>query len=281
MGRRFYSLIKNTQGRRSILKVLLFTVLFASVVQVGKAQIMTVCDESTFMGYDIFEADKTPNGHRSEGEWTTTGGLTFSNINDPNAMITVPAGFPTPTTVNLVWTYKNGTSSHTFPISISSNKFVGPASLTADGASSDLLLCSKTDVALDADPNGEDNYQFWVIDPVTGMVGEDPVYDGNSDTYSLGVSEYELLGSVFGIIRDANGCTAQTNEVLISDVSAIQVQVVGGISVCQGATIPDVDLEVLPFNTVNFTYNWFFDPEGVAPPDVVDTDVEIFSIDTS
>ncbi len=235
------------------------------------SQTLTVCDESTFTGYDLFEADNTPNGHRAEGEWTSTGGLIFSNVNDPNSLITVPASIAAPTTVTIVWTYKNGNSQHTYTVLISSNTWsTADPVLLSDGSTDDILLCSQQDVDFEVDPPGTNlnyEFQYWTVNPTTGLYTLVDDYSA-AVNYPLDAGDYTLLDGVFAIVKtNTTGCTAKTNEITISDVSTIQVQVVGGYTVCDGATIPNVDLEVIPFNTSDFNYTWYFD-DGSGPSPV-------------
>ncbi len=225
---------------------------------------ITVCRGSVFSTLELFVAAGTPEGHRSEGEWTSTGGLIFSNVNDPNSFVTVPNGLSG--IVEVTWTYKNGTSQHTYYVEISSLTWsVADPELSSGGSTTAVLLCSKSDVDFDLNPDDETTYQyqFWTIDPNTGLI--EPVLDKKNDPlydqviqYKLSANNYDLLDNVFATVKmSTSGCTAKTNEITISDVTTIQVQVVGGYTVCDGATVPTVDLEVIPYNTTDFTYHWY------------------------
>ncbi len=180
------------------------------------SQTLIVCNESSFTGYDLFEADNTPTGRRTKGKWINTDGLEFSNIDDPNTLITVPKSLTTPTTVTLTWSYQYGLSICNFEVSVVNvtNPSNAP-DLLSNSSTNDLSLIIKENIDFTVSENDAHNFQYWLNQDFSG--NNRLVSSSSSNSLTLYKSEYNFFDKIFSIVTYQNGCKYKTNEIQINE----------------------------------------------------------------
>jgi large repetitive protein len=251
-----------------VVTLLLFFVLANSVLAATKNVVYDgkVCQGGVLTLNEVLKntTPKIPGGHQTNGVWRAiTPGITISNFNDPYA---VASGFNAVGIYQIEWRDNSG-SIYVISLTVTAAASIPNPTLTYNGSTADVLICSKTTIPLDGAPNGL-NFRYFVKNSTSGI--NNLVYSGtgipaNSGNYTLGVANYEPLDKVFVVATDNNGCQNTSNSILISTVDDIAVKVVGGASICRGVGFTGEVLEVTPFNnTGGFSYVWTT-PTGPVP----------------
>ena len=265
----FYALYKALRQFNFTLLLLIGLLLAGGSVDVfGQTTTVnfSVCHGGVTTGSLLMDAGSVPGGQRSGGQWTDTGGLTFSDLGE-NPVI---SGFSNPPgSYTIKWRRNNGRL-YIFNISVSNNPLPDVYMRDqATGSTSAVLMCNKTNVTVNVVPNvgnpvSATSYQYFVTSYSTGGSTASSVTVNASNTYTT--ASYNNLDYFSALVTGSNGCRVMTNRLQVSSVSDIQVQVVGGASVCKSGTIPAIDLEVVPYNIApptNFIYTWYT-PSGTV-----------------
>ncbi|MFT3737702.1 MAG: PKD domain-containing protein [Breznakibacter sp.] len=255
------------------LNVRLWSIVFALwMLGTGWANAqVTACANGVITGSSVLGAASVPTGHRNDGYWSQTSGLVFSSLTDPNATI---SGFVAGQTYTIEWTYKNSIQKYVYTFTASSAS-VPAAGLTVNGSANDVLLCFDSNVSLEPSPSGQSAYEYFVANSTSGTLTS-VATSGSSSAYNLTTGNYEPLDNVFVVVTAANGCKQKSNEITVSTVDDVKVQVVGDGSVCPLAPTPPYQkLEVVPFSSGgDFTYVWHM-PLGMMATNVQSVDITV------
>ncbi|WP_430812046.1 MULTISPECIES: PKD domain-containing protein [unclassified Carboxylicivirga] len=212
---------------------------------------------------DTFDEMVPPpvNGHRDKGYWTASPSLTFSNSNDPNAIV---SGFVRGVTYSIIWHHQGG-KDYELTVVVSKDANVDNWKLlNEDDNTDDVVLCEKEKYDFYVPWDGDlwtETVEFWVTHDADGSSeawGDAGNWFGKAST--IKPSEYDDQDLIWALVNDHDGCQIKTNEIRISSVAATEVRVQGGISVCQTSVVDlNLVLEVIPFDPVNYEYQWYKD----------------------
>ncbi len=226
------------------------------VCQEGVIRLASFLTDPTYMG-----GNAAPPGHLKKGYWSNTAGLTLSNINDPNAIISdfaLVAG----TTYVLTWYHGVG---QTYDITLIVTNNVSPEYelLNEDGTTDNVLYCTK--------PN---NYTFNVeptalnpgaiVSTVDYVIyhdnGTSDSFDdvGDPKSFSLNNSiNYADLDVFQALVSDGTCLDITTNTIQLGQLASVIIQIQGGKSACDPNVFDGTHvLEVLPYDPINFDYQW-------------------------
>ncbi|WP_430813243.1 PKD domain-containing protein [Carboxylicivirga sp. RSCT41] len=251
------------------------------VCQDGVVRLAAFLTDPAYMG----AGNDAPPGHLQKGYWSNTAGLTFSNINDPNAII---SGFPsTPgATFTLTW-YHGLDQEYDITVVVTSNVSPEFELRNESNTTDNVLFCPGTT------PN---NYTFSVVavNPVGAPInGIDYIIyhtDGSTDenggatnpeTINLNASINYTDGDVFHALVESGACLdITTNKIQLAELSSVNVQVQGGGSACDPSIFDGTNvLEVTPYDPINFEYTWFYD--GGAGATQIATGTDTYTIKTT
>lgn len=264
---------------RSILLTLLFFTGFSLSVSGQTNVSINVCAGGVTTGSLLMDAGGIAPGQRTGGQWVSTGGLTFSDLGD-NPII---SGFSNPPGTYTIQWRRNGGKLYNFNITVLNNPL--PDVYLRDqatGSRDAVLMCNKTNVTVNVLPEAGNpvplsSFQYYVTSYSTGSSTALTGYSVSA-SYTYSTASYQNLDYFSALVTGTNGCRVMTNALQVSSVSDIQVQVVGGASVCKSGTIPAIDLEVVPFNIGppnNFQYTWYL-PGGATATNVPSVTVNNF-----
>ncbi|WP_025006714.1 hypothetical protein [Marinilabilia salmonicolor] len=250
---------RNSIVNNSLKSLLLFVGLFV-FGGYGNAQISTeVCGNGVLFGADLFDVPSAgiPTGHRSGGYWSSPDDLSFSDRFAGNDVIVSGFSSNAGDIYTVTWTRNNG-NFYEFEITVNSDNAPIAELENQNGDAEGVVLCSGDDHTFEVDvtPNGsydyeffEENYDTKEVTSLSGPTQNDNDYlftsNGDGDIYE-----------VFAVVTDNSGtCRSFSNSIQVSDISDVEVEVVGGASACQ-SDISGLELEVLPFSS-DFTYQWY------------------------
>lgn len=266
MGKRILSLIKNTKSYKSVLFLMLLMTSYSTlysqlnvpVCQDGVVRLASYLTDPAYMG----AGNEAPPGHLQKGYWSNTAGLTLSNINDPNAII---SGFApvTGTTYTLTWYHGLG---QTYDITVEVTADVSPEYElhNEDGNTEDVLFCSSpnkyefTVVPSAANPGAPITSVDYMIYHQDGTTYEESPAGFPSHEFNLNPSiGYADLDIFHALVSDGTCLDITTNTIQLAEISSVVVQIQGGKSACD-PTIFDGShvLEVFPYDPNNFDYQW-------------------------
>lgn len=232
--------------------------------QVAYAQI-NACDGGVITGESVLDAMGVPVGERTDGYWSETAGLNFSSLTNRYAII---SGFTSGNNYTIEWTYKNESTRYSYNFTATNDALPPVGELEYDGTTNDVMLCTDADVSLDPNPDGYTSYEFFVRDNITKQERSITVHDDSN--YNLTTANYAPLDEVFFVIERSNGCKRLSNDLVISNVSEIAVEVVDYVSACDINPVPPYErLRVLP-NEPGLTYNWITPLGAVAGSGPID-----------
>ncbi|MCU4175702.1 PKD domain-containing protein [Carboxylicivirga sp. N1Y90] len=279
MGIYTQALIKNRLSGK-IASLMLILLLFVAFIPNSSAQINACADGVLQLGNTFDDMVPVPvNGHRNKGYWSSSPALTFTNVNDPLAIV---SGFVLGNTYTITWHHQGG-NDYVLTVNTPVTADVGVWSLLNEsGNSNGVVLCGKSDHLFEIPWDGDfglETFDYWVTHDSDGTsevwaanVPNRSWPPGGSES-EIKTNEYDNLDLVWAVIVDDDGCQIRTNEIMISDIAGTQVRVQGGASACQAAVHTlGLSLEVLPFDVTNYTYRWYRNGGLVA------TDVGTFPI---
>jgi hypothetical protein len=256
---------KGLQGKRnsiinnSLKSLLLFVGLFV-FGGFGNAQITTeVCGNGVLFGADLFDVPSAgiPSGHRSGGYWSSPQDLSFSDRFAGEDVIVSGFSSNPGDVYTVMWTRNNGTA---YEFEITVNSAVAPTALleNENGDTEGVVLCSGDDhtFEVDVNPNGSYDYEFFEENYDTKEVTSVSGPTQNDNDYAFTSYGDGDIYEVFAVVTDNSGtCRSVSNPIQVSDISDVEVEVVGGASACQG-DISGLELEVVPYSS-DFTYEWY------------------------
>ncbi|WP_289053062.1 PKD domain-containing protein [Carboxylicivirga marina] len=264
-----------------IASLMLILSLLVGVEAIGQANV-NVCQNGVvrladYLTLDAYVVDDNgdlngaPNGHLEKGYWSNTAGLTFSNINDPNAIISGFEGYSFGDTFTLTWYHG---PDQTYDITIELTNIVSPEFELRNEANTTnaVLFC----------PNGTPNsYTFNVVEvPEPGTATINAVdyvllhNDGtqneitgatNPETINLNAGNigYQNEDIFFALVESGSCLDITTNRIQLAEVDAVAVQIQGGGSACDPDVFDGTNvLEVLPYDPGNFQFEWFYDSDA-------------------
>ena len=206
-----------------------------------------------------------PPGHLQKGYWSETAGLIFSDINDPNAIISGFDLVAPGTTYDLTW-YHGIDQIYDITLVVTNNVSPEYELHNEDGNTANVLFCSTPA-----------NYDFEVVPaPINpGAIIADIDYivyhaDGstpyerevvtNPERFNLNNSiGYKDLDVFYALVSNGTCLDITTNTIQLAEISSVVVQIQGGKSACDPSVFDPFDphiLEVLPFDPNNFNYQW-------------------------
>ncbi|TRX70858.1 PKD domain-containing protein [Carboxylicivirga sp. M1479] len=207
--------------------------------------------------------DAAPPGHLQKGYWSETAGLTLTDVNDPDAIITIPASAQEGDTYTLTWFHA---TDQTYTVTIAVTGQVAPTVHlhNEDGNEQDVLFCSF--------PGGQ--YTFATV-ASSGSINivdlfkqsedgstEEIIKDSNTPSdlrVNFGGDKIVSQDLFYAMVDDGQCLDITTNRIRLGELTSVDVQIQGGKSACD-PTIFDGNhvLEVMPFDENNFDYQWQF-----------------------
>lgn len=203
-----------------------------------------------------------------KGQWSSVpSGLTFSN---PTVFKTIISGLVANTTYTVTWRSSINNKDFSFILQVGNNvASVGTIQFDNSGvwSTDDIVYCTGTNSPYTFQIAGANlsQYEFWQTD---GSSGVSSIWQAKSTDKDAILSSYGSQDLIWGITTDAsNNCQAYTtNSIRMAEMTAIEVKVVGGISVC-GTTVPNgLQLQVMPYATPasGYTFQWRRDGVDIA-----------------
>ncbi|WP_066632285.1 PKD domain-containing protein [Labilibacter marinus] len=213
-----------------------------------------------------------PPGHLQKGYWSETAGLTFSNINDPNAIISGFDLVAPGTTYNLTWYHGIG---QTYDVTIEVTNNVSPEFElhNEDGNTANVLFCTtpgKYDFTVAPAPINPGasistvDYIVYHADGSTGGISPagNPTESVNLNSGSIGYTDLDIFHA---IVSNGTCLDITTNTIQLAEISSVVVQIQGGKSACDPTVFDGSHtLEVLPFDPNNFNYQWQLNGVDIA-----------------
>ncbi|HHU57597.1 MAG TPA: hypothetical protein GXZ39_04815, partial [Bacteroidales bacterium] len=266
-------------GSRFLLWVFLLVGIFLAPLAKVEAQnwkdvTYNTCggDGAFITGQQLVAGINMPPGLRTgDLTWSFPAELT-ATPSDPKALDPVISGFVHDE--SYLVEVQTGSNGHNYRITINATESIGPYVLTSVDGTGDVLLDNSTSypVPFNLSPTDGGSYQYYYSngDAISGTSG--PLDNPNS--WSFSPTNQTEVYSVYGVVNKTVGglaCKAKSNEIQIADEKVV-LEVVGGGSICDGATTP-LPLSVKPYvNTYNYT--WYKD-------EVVVGDGDSYTIDRS
>src|SRR5690554_4317895 len=260
-------------GSRFLLWVFLLVGIFLAPLAKVEAQnwkdvTYNTCggDGAFITGQQLVAGINMPPGLRTgDLTWSFPAELTAAP-SDPKALDPVISGFVHGQSY-LVYVRTNS-NGHNYRITINASESIGayPYVLTSVNGTGDVLLDNSTSypVPFELSPTDGGSYQYYYSngDDISGTSG--PRANPN---WSFSPTNQTEVYSVYGVVNKTVGglaCKAKSNEIQIADEKVV-LEVVGGGSICDGATTP-LPLSVKPYvNT--YTYTWYKDGGVVGAGD--------------
>lgn len=185
--------------------------------------------------------------------------LTFSQ---PTIFKTIISGFAQNTDYTVTWRSANNNKDYTFIIHVGTNTATTPQlevqNPNPSWNSNDIVYCTPPPAKPSYDfrmtpTTSFTAFEYWI----TNTTGTATLFESNAGgSASLNNTEYNSHYTVWGVATSTNGCQAISDSILMSEMTSTQVVVVGGKSVCGATVPPNTVLEVLPYNTNGYTYQW-------------------------
>src|SRR5690554_2176066 len=273
--------LSNTRhmGSRYLLWVFLLVGIFLAPLAKVEAQnwkdvTYNTCggDGAFITGQQLVAGINMPPGLRTgDLTWSFPAELTAAP-SDPKALDPVISGFVHDE--SYLVEVQTGSNGHNYRITINATESIGPYVLTSVNGTGDVLLDNSTSypVPFELSPTDGGSYQYYYSngDDISGT--SSPLT--NPNPWSFSPTNQTEVYSVYGVVNKTVGglaCKAKSNEIQIADEKVV-LEVVGGGSICDGATTP-LPLSVKPYvNT--YTYTWYKD-------EVVVGDGDSYTIDRS
>ncbi len=221
--------------------------------------------------YYMGAGNDAPPGHLQKGYWSNTAGLTFSDINDPNAIISGFDFVAPGTTYTLTWFHADG---QTYDITVQVSNNIAPQYdlHNEDGNTANVLFCTTPS-----------NYDFTVVPSATNPAATISAIDyvvyhndgstpyertgaSNPERFNLNAStDYQDLDVYYALVSNGTCLDITTNTIQLSQISSVVVQIQGDLSSCDPNVFDGSHiLEVLPFDPNNFDYQWQFNGANIA-----------------
>src|SRR5690554_5353950 len=271
--------LSNTRhmGSRFLLWVFLLVGIFLAPLAKVEAQnwkdvTYNTCggDGAFITGQQLLAGINMPSGLRTvDLTWSFPAELT-ATPSDPKALDPVISGFVHDESY-LVYV-QTGSNGHNYRITINATESIGPYKLESLNGTGDLLdNFTSYPVPFELSPPDGVSYQYYYSngDDISGTS-----VPHTNPNWSFDPTDQTEVYSVYGVVNKTVGglaCKAKSNEIQIADEKVV-LEVVGGGSICDGATTP-LPLSVKPYvNTYNYT--WYKD-------EVVVGDGDSYTIDRS
>nr|WP_321405543.1 PKD domain-containing protein [uncultured Carboxylicivirga sp.] len=269
MGINTQALVKNTfRGRITswVIILLLLWIIPGTIIsqinvpvcQNGVVRVAGNLIDPTYMG-----ANAAPPGHLQKGYWSNTAGLTFSDLNDPNAIISGLDGYPAGTTFTITWFHA---IDQTYDITLEITTNVAPdfTLLNEDFTTDNVLFCpgdTPGKYTFTVSPQAQVSAADYILYHDNGTIDEvngvgNP-YDMNLNSASVG---YQDLDIIQALVSDGTCLDITTNRIQLGELTSVYLQIQGNLSSCD-PTVFDGNhvLEVQPYDPINFSYQWQFD----------------------
>lgn len=216
-------------------------------------------------GQQLLEGIGMPSGLR-------TGNITW---NIPSSLTSVPANNKALNPVISGFVHGNyyvvevrtNSNKHNYRIRIEATQSIGPYELTSVNGTGDVLLDNTTSYAVPFNlaPTDGSSYQYYYTND--GDINETSGPLANPNPWNFNPTNQAEVYSVYGVVSKTVGglaCKARSNEIQIADEKVV-LEVVGGGSICDGATTP-LPLSVKPYVST-YTYTWYKDGVSVGNGD--------------
>jgi gliding motility-associated-like protein len=195
----------------------------------------------------------------NKGTWTAVpSDLTFS---PPTVFQTIVSGFKPNTIYAVNWRSAKNGKDYLFYINVGNGTAqtgqIQVENPVGNWNSNDVVFCSGSTANYNYRISGVNltSYEFWK----TSSANVSTVWrsDLATSTATLNNGQYASQDVIWGVTTDVNGCKSLTpNQIRMSAMTSTQIRVVGGMSVCGSAVPPGLILEVQPYNTLGYTYQW-------------------------
>src|SRR5690554_2703053 len=261
--------LSNTRhmGSRYLLWVFLLVGIFLAPLAKVEAQkwrgvTYETCggDGGFITGQQLLAGINMPSGLRTEDlTWSFPAELT-ATPSDAKALDPVISGFVHDE--SYLVEVQTGSNGHNYRITINATESIGPYVLTSVNGTGDVLLDNDNSdptnsypVPFNLSPTDGGSYQYYYSngDDISGTSG--PLTYPNP--WSFSPDNQTEVYSVYGVVnKTVSGlaCKAKSNEIQIAD-EKVKLEVVGGGSICDGATTP-LPLSVKPY-VDTYTYTWY------------------------